>query len=298
MKNRRIKGGSFTFDLFNHLLMAVLCAVCLLPIIHVICCSFSEPRELIKNSSVLLVPLGFTTQGYQIIFSNDAILTGYANTLFYLVTGTILSTVLTICGGFVLSRKNLYWSKHIMFLITFTMFFSGGLIPFYLVVNSLGMMNTRLAIILPTCINTFNLIIMRTSMRDIPDSMEESAMIDGAGPFVIMIRIVTPLCKASVAVIVLFYAVGIWNSWFSASMFLRGNRKLYPLQLVLKEVLVSNDTSAVLNTSTDTTGKSLDIYKPLVKYCTIVAATVPVLCFYPFVQKYFVTGMMIGSLKG
>ncbi len=298
MKNKGMNSGSLTFDIVNHLLMAVLCAVCLLPIVHVICCSFSEPRELIKNSSVLLAPLGFTTQGYQIIFSNNAILTGYANTLLYLVTGTMLSTVLTICGGFVLSRKNLFWGKYIMFLITFTMFFSGGLIPFYLVVNELGLMNTRLAIILPTCVNTFNLIIMRTSMRDIPEGMEESAMIDGASPFVIMTRIVTPLCKASVAVIVLFYAVGIWNSWFSASMFLRGNRKLYPLQLVLKEVLVSNDTSAVLNTSTDTTGKSLDIYKPLVKYCTIVAATVPVLCFYPFVQKYFVTGMMIGSLKG
>ena len=298
MKRRnKIRTGSLVFDTFNVLLMAVLCAVCVMPVIHVICCSFSDPRELLQNTDILVHPLGFTTLGYKLIFSNRAILTGYLNTLFYLVTGTLLSTVLTLMGAFVLSRKNLYWKRLIMFLITFTMFFSGGLIPFYLVVNKLGLLNSRLAVILPMAINTFNLIIMRTAMNEIPPGLEESAMIDGAGPFTIMTRITVPLCTSSVAVIVLFYAVGIWNSWFAASMFLR-DRKLYPLQLVLKEILVSNDTSAVLNTSTDTTGKSMDIYKPLVKYCTIVAATVPVLCFYPFVQKYFVTGMMIGSLKG
>ncbi len=297
MKHRKkIRTGSLVFDVFNIMLMAALCVVCVLPVIHVVCCSFSEPRELLQNTSVLVKPLGFTTLGYQLIFSNRSILTGYLNTVIYLVAGTSLSTVLTLMGGFVLSRKNLYWGRFIMFLITFTMFFSGGLIPFYLVVNKLGLLNSRLSVILPMAVNTFNLIIIRTAMNEIPAGLEESAMIDGAGPFTIMTRITIPLCKSSVAVIVLFYAVGIWNSWFTASMFLR-DRKLYPLQLVLKEILVSNDTSAVLNTSADA-AKSLDIYKPLVKYCTIVAATLPVLFFYPFVQKYFVTGMMIGSLKG
>ena len=297
MKQKQRLSGGMLFDWFNVVLMAVLCFVCVVPVIHVICASFSDPRQLLSNTGLLLAPLGFTTVGYSLIFSNSAIVTGYFNTIFYVVAGTALSTVLTIMGGYALSRRNLYWSRFIMLMITFTMFFSGGLIPFYLLVNELGLLNTRLAVILPSAVNAFNLIIMRTSMSGVPESLEESAVIDSAPPVVIMVRIVVPLCSATVAVIVLFYAVGIWNSWFNASIFLN-DRKLYPLQLILKEILVASDTSAVLNTSTDTTGKNMDIYKPLVKYCTIVAATLPVLCFYPFVQKYFVTGMLIGSIKG
>lgn len=297
MKRVRRFSGGMLFDIFNVIFMALLCVICVIPVLHVIFASFSDPRQLLNNSGILLAPLGFTVQGYELIFSNSVIVTGYLNTLLYVLVGTALSTGLTIMGGYALSRKNLYWGKVIMFLITFTMFFSGGLIPFYLLINDLGMMNTRAAVIVPSAVNAFNLIIMRTSMKNLPESIEESALIDGANPFTIMARIVVPLSSATVAVIALFYAVGIWNSWFNASIFLT-NRRLYPLQLVLKEILVSSDTSAVLNTSTDTTGKSMDIYKPLVKYCTIVAATLPVLCFYPFVQKYFVTGMMIGSIKG
>ena len=297
MKQKQRLSGGMLFDWFNVVLMAVLCFVCVVPVIHVICASFSDPRQLLSNTGLLLAPLGFTTVGSSLIFSNSAIVTGYFNTIFYVVAGTALSTVLTIMGGYALSRRNLYLSRFIMLMITFTMFFSGGLIPFYLLVNELGLLNTRLAVILPSAVNAFNLIIMRTSMSGVPESLEESAVIDGAPPVVIMVRIVVPLCSATVAVIVLFYAVGIWKSWFNASIFLN-DRKLYPLQLILKEILVASDTSAVLNTSTDTTGKNMDIYKPLVKYCTIVAATLPVLCFYPFVQKYFVTGMLIGSIKG
>lgn len=296
MKKRSSSFVSNMFDGFNCLLMAALCIVCLLPVFHVICASFSDPRMLLNSSELLLWPKGFTTVGYSLIFNNSAIVTGYLNTIFYVVTGTALSTVLTIMGGFALSRKNVYWSGAIMFLITFTMFFNGGLIPYYILVSKLGLINSRLSVILPTAINTFNLIIMRTSMKEIPEALEESAVLDGAGALTIMVRIVMPLSGATVAVIVLYYAVAIWNSWFSASMFLR-DRKLYPLQLILKEILVSSDTSAVLNTSTDTTGKNMDIYKPLVKYCTITATTLPVLCFYPFVQKYFVKGIMIGSVK-
>ena len=184
-----------------------------------------------------------------------------------------------------------------MFFITVTMFFNGGLIPFYLVVTKIGLYNTRLAIIMPMAISAFNLIIMRTSLKQIPESLEESALIDGAGHFTIMIRIILPLAKATIAVIILFYAVAMWNSWFQASIFLR-DRDKFPLQLILKEILVQNDSSRVINSSTDTTGMNTDIFKPLVKYCTIMAATIPVLCFYPFVQKYFVTGVMIGSIKG
>lgn len=297
MKRIRLSAGERVFNVSNVLVMALLCVICVVPVLHVIFASFSEPERLLNNSGLLFRPLGFSTKGYELIFSNNSIVTAYLNTIFYVVVGTALSCALTIMGGYALSRKGLYWGKPLMMLFTFTMFFSGGLVPFYQLVNSLGMMNTRAAIIIPSAVNTFNLIIMRTSMSEIPDSIEESATIDGAGPLTIMVKIVVPLSSATIAVVALFYAVGMWNSWFNASIFLT-DRKLYPLQLMLKEILVSSDTSAVLNTTTDTNGKSMDIYKPLVKYCTIVAATLPVLCFYPFVQKYFVTGMMIGSIKG
>lgn len=293
---KKQKIGDTVFDVFNHALMAILCMICLIPVIHVIASSLSDPKLLLMNNGLLVWPKGFTTVGYELVFRNNAILTGYVNTLIYVVAGTVLSTVLTIMGGFVLSRKDVYWSKFLMFLITFTMFFNGGLLPYYIVVTKLGLIDTRLSMILPTAINTFNLIIMRTAMKGIPEALEESARLDGAGPFTIMVRIIVPLSSATVAVVVLFYAVAIWNSWFSASIFLRSRTK-YPLQLIMKEILVASDTSAVLNTSTDTTGKNMDIYKPLVKYCTISASTLPVLCFYPFVQKYFVKGMLIGSVK-
>lgn len=293
---KKQKIGDTVFDAFNHALMAILCMICLIPVIHVIASSLSDPKLLLMNNGLLVWPKGFTTVGYELVFRNNAILTGYVNTLIYVVAGTVLSTVLTIMGGFVLSRKDVYWSKFLMFLITFTMFFNGGLLPYYIVVTKLGLIDTRMSMILPTAINTFNLIIMRTAMKGIPEALEESARLDGAGPFTIMVRIIVPLSSATVAVVVLFYAVAIWNSWFSASIFLRSRTK-YPLQLIMKEILVASDTSAVLNTSTDTTGKNMDIYKPLVKYCTISASTLPVLCFYPFVQKYFVKGMLIGSVK-
>ena len=285
------------FDVFNVILMLFISFICIAPVLHVLFASLSDPVKLSAHTGILLKPLGFTWVGYKIIFSNTTILIGYLNTIFYVIVGVGVSTLLTLLGGYALSRKNLLWGNVAMFFITFTMFFNGGLIPFYLVVTKLGLYNTRWAIILPTAISAFNLIIMRTSLREIPDSIEESALIDGAGHFTILFRIIMPLAKATIAVIVLFYAVAMWNSWFNASIFLRDRNK-YPLQLVLKEILVQNDASTVINSSTSTTGLNTDIYKPLVKYCTIMAATLPVLCFYPFAQKYFVTGVMIGSIKG
>jgi putative aldouronate transport system permease protein len=284
------------FDLFNMILMLMVSFVCLAPVLHVIFASLSDPKRLLEHTGIILQPLGFTMKGYEIVFSNSTILMGYANTIFYVVVGVVLSTLLTAVGGYCLSRRNLLWGNAVMFMISFTMLFSGGLIPFYMVVTKLGMYDTRWAVLIPTAISVFNLIIMRTSLREIPDSLEESAKIDGAGQLRIMFQIVLPLAKATIAVIVMFYAVNMWNSWFNAMIFLR-TRSLYPLQVILKEILVHNDTSTVLTSGSDMTGLT-DIYKPLVKYCTIVAATLPVLCFYPFAQKYFVTGVMIGSIKG
>jgi putative aldouronate transport system permease protein len=286
------------FDVANAVLMVLISFVCLAPVLHVLFASVSDPLRLSVHEGIILRPLGWPTLiGYQIIFGNQTIPLGYLNTIIYVAAGVGLSTFLTVLGGYALSRKNLLWGNAIMFFITFTMFFNGGLIPFYLVVTRLGLMNTRWAIILPTAVSAFNLILVRTSLREIPDSLEESGLIDGAGHFTIMFRIILPLAKATIAVVVLFYSVAMWNSWFNASIFLN-DRSKFPLQLVLKEILVQNDATQVINSSTDTTGLNTDIFKPLVKYCTIVAATLPVLFFYPFFQRYFVTGIMIGSIKG
>jgi putative aldouronate transport system permease protein len=284
------------FDIFNLLLMIALAFACLAPVLHVFFASVSDPVKLDTHQGIILWPMGFTMKGYEMVFSNSSIINGYFNTIFYVVVGVFLSTFLTLLGGYALSRKNLFWGNAIMLIMTFTMFFNGGLIPFYMVVRALGMINTRWSIIVPGAVSVFNLIIMRTSLREIPDSLEESAKIDGAGHYTILFRIFLPLAKATIAVIVLFNAVGIWNSWFAPSIFLR-DRKLFPLQVILKEILVQNDTTNVMTASSNIAA-NMDIFKPLVKYCTIVAATVPVLCFYPFVQKYFVTGVMIGSIKG
>lgn len=288
--------SSKLFDVVNIILMIFISFICLAPVLHVIFASLSDPTQLLNHQGIILKPLGFTLEGYKMVFSNSTILTGYANTIFYVVVGVAISVSLTSLGAYALSRKNLLWGKSIMFIITLTMLFNGGLIPTYMVVKSLGMVNTRWAIILPTAISVFNLIIMRTSLKQIPDSLEESAKIDGAGHVTIMLKIILPLAKATIAVITLFYAIYAWNSWLNASIYLR-DRKLFPLQLVLREILVANDASSVSSVSSSDS-VSMDIYKPLVQYCTIVAATLPVLCFYPFAQKYFVTGMMIGSVKG
>jgi putative aldouronate transport system permease protein len=288
--------SSKIFNTFNIIFMLFIAFICLAPVLHVFFGSFSDPVKLASHEGIILRPLGFTTKGYEIVFSNKSILRGYMNTIFYVVVGVSFSTLLTVMGGYALSRKNLFWGNTIMFIITFTMLFNGGLIPFYMVVRALRMTNTRWAIIVPTAVSVFNLIIMRTALRQIPDSLEESAKIDGAGHLTIMFQIILPLAKATIAVVVLFYSIGQWNSWFNAQIFLR-DRKLFPLQIILREILIQNDTSTVFNSSSEA-GSNLDIYKPLVKYCTIVAATFPVLCFYPFAQKHFVSGIMIGSIKG
>lgn len=298
MKKRK-SSGEVIFDIFNVLFMVFLSGVFLYPFLFVIFASFSEPVELVKHHGFLLKPLGFTLEGYKFVFKNPNIYYGYLNTVIYVTAGTALNIFMTSLGAFVLSRKSFLFKKFIMFMITFTMFFGGGLIPFFLLVNQLGMMDTRAALIIPGAISTWNLIIMRTAFMEIPDSLEESAKLDGANDIQVLFRIILPVSKAVIAVMALFYAVGHWNSWFNASIFLR-NRKLFPLQLILQEILILNDTTML---STHDTQLLQDVntnkawYRTLVQYCTIIIATVPILFIYPFMQKYFVKGVMIGSIK-
>lgn len=283
------------FVLLNTLFLLGLSFSCIVPILHIIFSSVSDPILLSRNQGVLLKPLGFTLRGYVMVIKNPNIINGFLNTLFYVIAGTALNLLLTSFGAYVCSRKNFVYGKYLIFMITFTMFFSGGLVPFYLLVKMLGLVNTRWALILPTAISAYNLIIMRTSFREIPDSLEDSARLDGANDFIILFRIILPVSKAVVAVMILLYAVGHWNSWFNAMIFLR-NRKLYPLQLLLREILIQSDTTKIMSSAN--AENQLDIYKPLIKYSTIIVSILPIMCLYPFIQKYFVSGIMIGSIKG
>lgn len=285
------------FDLINYILLTIITLLCVIPVIHVVACSFTDPSELARHEGLLLLPKGFNVKGYELVFQNEAILSGYLNTIMYVVAATAVNVIMTLLGGYVTSRKNCLFASPIMKMMTFTMFFSGGLIPFYITVSNLGLINSFWSQVLPVAVSAYNVIIMRTAMVDLPAGLEESAKIDGANDFVILFRIVVPLVFPVIAVLILFYAVGHWNSWFNAMLFLR-ERDRYPLQLILREILLSGDTNNMTSAVKPTAQESIDIYVSLLKYCTIVVATAPILCIYPFIQKYFVKGVMIGSIKG
>ncbi len=285
--------GERLFDSGNTSFLVILCIGTIYPFLYVLFASLSDPGELIRTRGLIFYPQGFSLEAYRLVFANPMIMVGYANTLFYVVVGTTINLLMTSFGAYALSRRTIMLKNPIMMLIVFTMFFSGGLIPNYLLVSELGMLNTRWALIIPGAISTYNLIIMRTSFQGIPASLEESAKIDGANDFTILFRIILPLSLPIVSVMILFYGVSHWNAWFNALLYLR-DRDLYPLQLVLREILITNSTDSM------TTGAS-DIDKALIsetiKYAAIIVATVPVLFLYPFLQKYFVKGVMIGAVK-
>jgi putative aldouronate transport system permease protein len=255
--------------------------------------SISDGSEIISHTGALFKPLGFSLEAYKLVFNNPMVGRGYLNTIFVVVVGVSINILMTSVGAYFLSRKDVFWKKYVMMAIVFTMYFSGGLIPFYFTVKGLHLDNTLWALIIPGMISTFNLIIMRTAFMAIPDSLEESAKIDGANHFTILFRIVLPLAGPTIAVMILYYGVGHWNSWFNAMIFLR-KRELYPLQLILREILIQNSfTDNGLSTGDD----ALKLAE-VMKYAIIMVGTLPILCIYPFLQKYFVKGVMIGAVKG
>ncbi|MGO4728840.1 carbohydrate ABC transporter permease [Paenibacillus sp. 2KB_22] len=286
--------GDKIFDTLNIVFLTGLMIITLYPFLYVLFASFSVPSELVKHSGLLLWPKGFYPEAYKLVLKNPMIISGYKNTLFYVVVGTTLNVFFTALFAFVLSRREMYWKKYMMMMVVFTMFFSGGLIPGYILVKNLGMLDTRWALIIPGLIATWNLIIMRTSFQAIPVELEEAAKIDGASDFRIFAQIILPLSVPVLAVMALFYGVGHWNSWTGALIYLR-DRELFPLQLVLREILIENSTTDTTNLSTATGDPFLG---EVVKYATIIVATLPILMLYPFIQKYFTKGVMIGALKG
>jgi len=287
--------GEMVFAVFNTLGLILLSLIFLLPFWHVLVSSLSNPLKLAASSGMNIWPLGeVTLGGYKLVLQNSFIVNSYLNTVFYVTAATLFGLANTILAAYVTSRKSLYFKGPIVFLITFTMIFSGGLIPNYMLIRNLGMLNTRWSLIIPMSVSAYNIIIMRTSFAAIPDALCEAALIDGAGHGRILTRIVLPVSKGIVAVTVLFYAVQHWNAWFNASIYIK-NRALYPLQLTLREIVIlSSDQS--ITASADSA--DVEIYRPLIKYATIMVSIIPMMVIYPFVQKYFVTGVMIGSVKG
>lgn len=288
--------SSRVFDVCNHLLLLLLTVVTFYPLFYVVLASISVPSQFVRHSGLLFLPKGLSWISYEVVLKNPNIRVGYINTLIVVLAGTSSSVLLTSFGAYFLSRKDIMLKKGITLFILFTMFFNGGIIPFYLTVTGMYLDRSLLALILPVLVNTFNLIIMRTAFSSLPPSMEESAKIDGAGHFTILFRIVLPLSMSTVAVIILFYAVQNWNAWFNASIFLR-DRKLFPLQLVLREILVQNDTNSMTAMVSGNDQGDTRMVSETIKYSVIVVATAPILVLYPFLQKYFVKGVMVGAVK-
>ncbi|CAM3087389.1 carbohydrate ABC transporter permease [Paenibacillus lupini] len=275
-------------------IMLVLIIVTAYPLLYVILASISDGAKMMAHSGILLAPYGFHLDAYVKVLNNPGIWRGYFNTFTIVAASLLVNMSVTSLTAYVLSRKGVFWNKTFIGIILFTMFFNGGLIPFYLVVKGTGLMNSLWSLIIPFSINTFNLIIMRTAFMAVPDSLEESATIDGANHLTIFWRIVLPLSRPTLAVMAFYYMVEKWNAWFYASLFLK-DRDLFPLQLVLREILISNSTDSLLG--------SVDLVSAVelsesIKYATIVVATIPILCVFPFIQRYFVKGVMIGAVKG
>ncbi|MFP4976847.1 carbohydrate ABC transporter permease [Paenibacillus sp. CN-4] len=286
--------GERIFDIVNVLIMLILIVLTLYPMLYILFSSLSEGNRLISFNGVLLWPQGFSLEGYKAVLSNSTIMQGFKNTLFILTIGLAINMTLTALGAYFLSREGVLLQKPIMFFIVFTMFFSGGLVPFFLIVKSYGLLNSLWSLILPTAVSTFNLIIMRTYFLSIPKELEESAFLDGAGHFTILFRIFIPLSMPVVAVLILYYGVGHWNSWFNAMIFLR-DQDLFPIQLVVRNIILENDNANMIGTTTLI--QSRDVAETL-KYAAIIVTTAPILLLYPFLQKYFVKGVMVGALKG
>ena len=288
--------GVKIFQICNTIILSLLTLVAIYPIIHVFMASFSDGNALMAHRGLLLWPKGFSVKAFKLIFEDGRLARSYMNTIFICVVSLAFNMTLTSFAAYFLTRKEAIGRKLLMALIMVTMYFNGGLIPTYMVVKNLGLLDSYWALILPSAIGTYNLIVLRTAFAGVPESLYEAARLDGAGHFRILFKIMLPLTKATWAVVFLYYLVGHWNSWFNASIYLTKDASMHPLQLYLRLKLIQNDMSmqgggAMLDEDKAAISESL-------KYAIIVAATVPVLCVYPVLQKYFAKGVMVGAVKG
>lgn len=282
------------FDIINIAILSIILIIVIYPLILVVSASFSDPMAVMKGE-VVLFPVSPTLDAYKAVFRNEDITTGYRNTIIYTVVGTAVNLIMTIAGAYPLSRKDFYGRKALTLFYSFTMFFSGGLIPSYLINTKLGLNNNFWVMIIPGAVSVWNMLIMRTFFQNsIPIELQEAAFIDGCNNISILLKIVLPLSTPVIAVMVMYYGVGHWNAYFTALIYFRDRNK-FPLQLILREILVQHEMSQM------TEGETLVSQVLLaegIKYAVMVVASVPVLLLYPFLQKYFVKGVMIGAIKG
>ncbi|WP_159887307.1 carbohydrate ABC transporter permease [Paenibacillus puerhi] len=283
--------GERIFDVVNYVLLSMVIILTVYPMVYILNSSISDPDLLLMSRSFMLWPEGFSLQAYELVLQNPKIYNGYLNTLFYVIVGTTLNLLMTSLAAYALSRPDLYGRKTMMKLITFTMFFGGGMIPTFLLVKNLGLVDSRLAILIPGIISTFNFLIMRTNFQNIPTELIESAKLDGANDFTVLFRIILPISKAILAVMALYYAVDHWNDFMGPLLYLR-SQELYPLQIVLRDILLSNSVEA-MGAGTDS-GFAIG---ENIKYATIIVSTLPIMLVYPFIQKYFVQGALVGAVK-
>ncbi len=286
MVSRRI------FHVVNGVILTAVVVVTLYPFLNIVARSFSTEEEILAGR-VNIVPRGFDLTTYRLVMSDDLFWTNYRNTVVYTVTATIISIVLTTCYAYVLSKKHLRGRGLLIGIAVFTMFFSGGLIPNYVLVSGLGLRNTIWAVVLPNAINVFNLLVMKAFFESLPAELEEQAAVDGLGTYGTLLRIVLPLSKAVVATMVLFYAVAYWNSWFTAFLYL-DRAELFPVTVYLRNLIAgATDATSTGSADTDVAQVAANI-----KAVTMVLTVVPILTVYPFVQRYFVSGVMLGAVKG
>lgn len=292
--------GDRVFDVINIVIITLLTLLFLYPLVYVLSCSISDPIVVAKGG-VTLLPVNIEFTAYDKVFNDKGIMLGYWNTIKYTAVGIAVGVALTVMAAYPLSRKDLVGRQVFTFILTFTMFFSGGLIPFYMVCRTLKLINSFWAIILPSAVSMWNIFVMRTYFTtSIPEELIESAYIDGARNIRILLSIVLPLSGPIIAVMVLFYGVGYWNSYYSALIFL-SDTKMYPLQLVLRDILVKNSINNMLLAQSGIINGMVDIankYVVTIRYACIVVASLPVIILYPFLQRYFVKGIMIGAIKG
>ncbi|SEB10202.1 carbohydrate ABC transporter permease [Paenibacillus sp. 276b] len=288
--------GDRIFNIINHFLLIIITLIVIYPLVFVLSASFSDPQAVLRGE-MFLWPKGINLHSYEKIFQNKDILRGYTNTLIYTSVGTLINLVMTILAAYPLSRKDFIGRNAIMALFVFTMFFSGGLIPTYMLIKNLGMLNTFWVMIIPNAVSIWNIIIMRTFFQQsIPNELHEAATIDGCSNIQTLTRIILPLSMPIIAVTILFYAVGHWNSFFNAMLYLSDKDK-FPLQLILREILIQGQTNDMVKMSTESAIKQQREVEGI-KYAVLVVANIPVLLLYPFLQRYFVKGVMIGAIKG
>lgn len=288
--------GDKVFIILVYVLLSAVMLIVLYPLIYIISASFSDPQAVVSGK-VVLWPVDVTLRGYKAVFKNPKIITGFINSFIYMGVGTVVNLIMTMLCAYPLSRKEFTARNKIAALFVFTMYFSGGLMPTYMVVNKLGLINTRWAMIIPSAMSTYNMIIARTYMvNSIPDELYEAAQIDGCSPFKYLLKVIVPLSKPILAVLALYYGIAKWNNYFDAMLYIN-DASLQPLTIVLREILIQNQIDPTMLTDASALSK-LQGMTELLKYAVIVVASVPVLAIYPFVQKYFVKGVAIGAVKG